>query len=1741
MKKIHLFIMATLLMVCGVVMAKSITVYVQAETAPYIWSWGASDGVDYNVGDWPGTNQFKETWTDPATGDLFWKYSFPESVTSISYLLNNGDPVNTAQTGNVENVTSDRYFILNWDDGSLEDVTENYIVIPDAEVNSLGISGNHNGWGLSDGSEFTLVGGKTFTATIDLTGYDIPNDIWEFKLRPNLSGWVGYYEVTISGNIPSWLSDNYGNFMVDLTQTGRIFNITATWAGGKDISQGWSMKIESEYQTIDVPTALSIATNLGAGESTTDYYDIKGVVSRISSIDTDKYGNATFYIYTPGYENQELYVYRAYGYNKEKITDPNIFKEGDEVILHARLTNYKGSTPETLQNDAWLLAVYPAGGGIIIPGITEAFQMDGTSYGLSSEPTPIGADFQWYGGENMDVYNPFEDNLKTVNAKNDEYTYVIIGDNTFSTSNAVQGSTNPKDVDGNSPALSLMPPANGWAVKVVAKKDGWIYIPTKLSTNKAYMVFEDGLPIGYKYALESIDERAVNNVIAGEIKPNDGNYITEPVDWLIRNYTGDPEASTAGFGLGVIYFKVKAGSTYLACACGSKISWSGIYFTSTEAQSVKVINEEGGALEIATADPSTEGDKSAAYRELYNTIAEARTILNNTKLTPTGVNQLEGAITAAGEALATEVDETMTAATTALRQVINDVLTNAVLPSETINLRYSNGWHSWYGNEWINGQNANVLIAPGNINNGTPESNYNYLYFYWGNTMTVRSNEMPIVAIDFGGNIYGTLSASTGTMKNSTTWEGDADEVTFTHVDQSNTYNIWSITVYFDNPSETELVERIASQVAASETAIAALAYPNVKGKAELAALIEEARALTAESDKEVLKAALRNMKTQTDAVVALDMQYQTLERLLQAVENTIQQNPNADATYAAEATAKVGEIRDGMASGAYSADDIATLTAQMNRYNYLLAQVYLTIDVTEAGTLGYLILDRTANLTDVKGLRVSGKLNSTDFTTIKNLTNLMELNMAETNVTTWEESQFSGMTSLEKVVLPNEMTSLNKYSFQGCTALNDVTLPPNLRVINTGAFSGCNSLEQITFPETLENISADAFYGDSRYIDGKYVYGSLKEVTFPAALRKLGVESFYNQRNLKKVTFADGLTEISRDAFNSCSSLSELTLPSTLQTIGSSSFYECDALTRVELPEGLTTLGSHAFGYCNALEEVVLPSSLQSISASFYSCTNLRNMTAKAIVPANANNSDIIGDGYEAQCTLTVPALSKAVYQLADKWATFNIVTADIMPENIYVVTDYRLTWPDELSLDYRPNVYVGSAAALTVSGNSTLSASNFVLNWDAYQARYNGKYDSSTGNYYYDRDNCYAVLKNLANARADKVWINLKTRTNVWDFISLPFDVRVGDIIPMDDAATPFVIRKYDGEKRAQGMTGETWVNMTADDVLQAGQGYIWQSASTDESRNYNNFQIEAQQTVNKNNIFANEDLEIALNNYESEFEHNRSWNFIGNPFPAYYDIRAMKTTAPITVWNAYNGNYQAYSPQDDAYILNPGQAFFLQKPIDQESITFRKEGRQIDMEIRDIEEVVVNNVPLTSNRSVFNLTLSGNDVKDQTRFVINPMTKMDYEASHDASKFMSTEESAIELYTVLDNVRYAINERPLFDGIVELGMQIKANGTYTLALDTKVMNEIYLIDRQTGEETRIDGTEGYSFYAEAGTIEGRFAIRIGDGETTGISIIGNNGLDKDAPIYNLNGQRVNANMRGIYIQNGKKTVVK
>ena len=78
------------------------------------------------------------------------------------------------------------------------------------------------------------------------------------------------------------------------------------------------------------------------------------------------------------------------------------------------------------------------------------------------------------------------------------------------------------------------------------------------------------------------------------------NYIPEgrQIQWVIKEYMNDENAETAGNGLGVFYFPVAEGCKYYAHATGSKISWSGIYFSETEAAKVEVTGEteEGGAI-----------------------------------------------------------------------------------------------------------------------------------------------------------------------------------------------------------------------------------------------------------------------------------------------------------------------------------------------------------------------------------------------------------------------------------------------------------------------------------------------------------------------------------------------------------------------------------------------------------------------------------------------------------------------------------------------------------------------------------------------------------------------------------------------------------------------------------------------------------------------------------------------------------------------------------------------------------------------------------------------------------------------------------------------------------------------------------------------------------------------------------------------------------------------------------------
>lgn len=806
-------------------------------------------------------------------------------------------------------------------------------------------------------------------------------------------------------------------------------------------------------------------------------------------------------------------------------------------------------------------------------------------------------------------------------------------------------------------------------------------------------------------------------------------------------------------------------------------------------------------------------------------------------------------------------------------------------------------------------------------------------------------------------------------------------------------------------------------------------------------------------------------------------------------------------------------------------------------RINY----TYLNIAVTTPGTMGDSILAKTENFSDVQSLKLSGKLNDEDISTLKSrLTSLVELDLSDLDWTDIPAEQFRDKTELRRVVLPNNVATIGDYAFYNCQKLQQMEFPASLRSIGYRAFYRTYNIGKVALPEGLVTLGNECFE-----------YSRLTSVSFPSTLKNIPYECFYDCEYMREIFF-NGQTDIRGHAFSSCRRLSSVKFPETLKTIGYYAFNDCYALRDIEFNEGLTQIGHYAFANCDSLKAVTLPSSLQALydksyssSATFYDCDNLAQITCKAIVPPYIQSGNITS---KSGLDLYVPLLSVNVYKQATGWDQFNIHGINIMPDNIVVNSDYKLNWPDSLNIDYKPNVSIldfnnTQYGSLTVTGNSTLSAAQFTMKYDP-NITYNDYYWDNERQEYYRNRFAYTSLVNEATVRADNVTLELWLRANSWEFLTVPYDIKVSDI-RMAFEGTPFVIRKYDGGKRAAGMTGATWVEMTADSTLHAGVGYIWRSASTDNNRNYTGFYLDALQTVNKNNIFANSDLEIPLAYYESEFEHNRSWNLIGNPYPCFYDIRAMRTSAPITVWDTYQNNYRAYSPEDDSYILNPGQAFFVQRPVDEESIVFLKEGRQKNLTIRDIEYGGSTNAKsLTSakaQRSVFNVRLNNGEQGDFTRFVINPEATMQYDAARDASKFMSIEKPAAQLYTIEGDVRYAINERPLSDGNIILGMQIATEGLYTITLDTKADAEVYLVDNLLGQEVRMDGnTEGYAFQSAAGTFENRFSIRIG-GKATGIETVENSEASASSGLYDLQGRRVSELQKGVYLKSGKKVIVK
>lgn len=547
-----------------------------------------------------------------------------------------------------------------------------------------------------------------------------------------------------------------------------------------------------------------------------------------------------------------------------------------------------------------------------------------------------------------------------------------------------------------------------------------------------------------------------------------------------------------------------------------------------------------------------------------------------------------------------------------------------------------------------------------------------------------------------------------------------------------------------------------------------------------------------------------------------------------------------------------------------------------------------------------------------------------------------------------------------------------------------------------------------------------------------------------------------------------------------------------------------------------VTEIGDNAFIDC-PLTEVTLPSTLLTFRKEPFNGSNGLIITLHAVqVPVSTGGGRIATES--EKCTLRVPAIAfdeyynKWYYQWG--WNRFGAIEyIDYEPKTVFVHSDFSFTRVPETS----PNLQL-----LISPGEGKLTVDKPMSFGD-----YTQFIDFTNG--YFSTIICNDKMT------ASSVQLNVTFDKAGWNFVMFPFDVNVSDLT--FNSASPTYIREFDGNARANNRMNKTWVDVKGE-TLQAYQGYIIYNKGDDLA---NDQRLTAEISASgSNGIFTAREVSIPLSQYPSEFAQDCNWNLIGNPYPCFYDTRALGITNPITVGGSYGG-YTAVSPLDDDYVLKPFQAFFIQSESGMGSLVFPLDGRSHSQSGVSYARQF-NRAKATENREVLNILLESSltDFADRTRIVLNEEAKADYETSRDAAKFFDSGNKLQQIYTIANGTNYAINERPEGDGTANIGIIIAEAGEYTLRMQTKSELPVTLIDHETGTSQRFNAGDTYTFSAVPGTINNRFTLLVGHA-TDVHQVMNETSSVKDQPAYNLNGQKVGSDYKGIVIRNGKKNINK
>lgn len=396
--------------------------------------------------------------------------------------------------------------------------------------------------------------------------------------------------------------------------------------------------------------------------------------------------------------------------------------------------------------------------------------------------------------------------------------------------------------------------------------------------------------------------------------------------------------------------------------------------------------------------------------------------------------------------------------------------------------------------------------------------------------------------------------------------------------------------------------------------------------------------------------------------------------------------------------------------------DEVTTLGINNTTYN--VSETFVGCTSLESVTLGAKLASMGSgaflNCTALKNVTIKSGCSYIGASCFEGCTKIASITIPNT-VENLGAGAFSGCTALKNIAIPNSVVSIGNSAFYGCTAMTQATIGDGVTTIGQNAFNSCVKLQQVHIGSEVKTIGYRAFaycevLSDINLTDKISAFGvnnttygvsetfsgcvSLTNVVLGSRVTSMGSGVFLNCTGLTSVDIHEGCELIGEQCFSGCSKLQSVDIPNSVTTIYNSAFYNCTALTTATIGDGVVTIYASAFNNCTSLSNLTLGSEVRTINYhAFYNCKALTDV----VLPDNVKTLGVNNTTYKVSETFAncinlrnvtlgkkLSSVGKAVFSGCNNLLTVTArmaepitITADVFPyrttETLYVFADSK------------------------------------------------------------------------------------------------------------------------------------------------------------------------------------------------------------------------------------------------------------------------------------------------------------------------------------------------------------------------------------------------------------------------------------------------------------------------------------